>query len=304
MTLSKLSPGETARRLRRQGLALRIEPFTIRIRTSIRRAAQDLARLYADYPLAPDGEFVDFHVELSRPHGLRRLLRPQVNFLADGVQPFEPLPLNQAYAYFEWGLNWCIHGHIHQHLIIHAAAVERDGRALVLAGEPGAGKSTLCAGLAQRGWRLFSDELAQIDPVSGQIVPMVRPVSLKNDSIDVIRRFAPDAVFGTRVEDTNKGAVAHMRAPAESVRRATEPAAPGWMVFPSFEAGAPATLTPLPKGQAFIRAADNAFNYSLLGEAGFHALGDLVDACDCYEFRYGDLQEAVALFTDLRPPGA
>ena len=65
-----------------------------------------------------------------------------------------------------------------------------------------------------------------------------------------------------------------------------------------------ATLTPLPKGQAFIRAADNAFNYSLLGEAGFHALGDFVDTCNCYEFRYGDLQAATALFAGLQPPRA
>lgn len=304
MTVATLSRPEIARRLKHHGLRLRIEPYTVSVRSSIRHVATDLASLYAEYPLAQAHAFVDFHIRLARPRGVRRWLRPQVNFLFDEQQPFDPLPLDQAFAFFEWGFNWAIHGHLHQHLILHAATLERDGHGLVMPGEPGAGKSTLCAGLVQRGWRLFSDELAQIDPISGQLIPMVRPVSLKNESIEVIRRFAPDAVFGTRVEDTNKGAVAHLRPPADSVRRACEPAAPGWLVFPAYEADAAATLTPLSKGQAFMRAADNAFNYSLLGEQGFHALGDFVDACDCYEFRYGDLEQAAALFAGLQPPGA
>ena len=50
-----------------------------------------------------------------------------------------------------------------------------------------------------------------------------------------------------------------------------------------------------------MELAQNAFNYSLLGEAGFGALARLVDGCDCYRFSYGDLEEAVALFAALAP---
>ncbi len=302
MTLSTLAPGEIARRLDQEGLVLRIEPFCVRVRSPMPALARDVALLYADYPLAEPGRFVDFHLRVAPPRGVRRWLRPQVNFFFDDQQPFEPLPQDQAYAYFEWGFNWAIHGHVHRYLILHAATLERDGHVLVMPGEPGTGKSTLCAGLAQRSWRLFSDELAQIDPGNGEVVPMVRPVSLKNESIEVIRRFAPQAVFGTRVQDTNKGSVAHMRAPTDSVRRGAERAAPGWLVFPSYSPGAPARLEPLGKGEAFMRAADNAFNYSLLGETGFTALADFVEASDCYEFSYGDLEEASALFAALDPP--
>ena len=46
---------------------------------------------------------------------------------------------------------------------LHAAALERDGRALLLVAESGGGKSTLTWGLLHHGFRYASDELAPID---------------------------------------------------------------------------------------------------------------------------------------------
>ena len=63
----------------------------------------------------------------------------------------------------EWGLNWCVAGHAHQYLMLHAAALERNGRAVILPGDPGAGKSTLTAALMLSGWRLLSDEITLVD---------------------------------------------------------------------------------------------------------------------------------------------
>lgn len=245
--------------------------------------------------MEPDEGFADFHVRIARPGGLRRWVKRQVVFQFDGRPPFHPLPGEQAFPILEWGLNWCVSAHCHQYLIVHAAVVERSGRALLLPAPPGSGKSTLCAALVQRGWRLLSDELALLEPATGAAVPLARPVSLKNASIEVIRRFAPEALLGETVHDTLKGSVAHMKPPAEAVRRAMEPAQPRWLVMPRYTAGASATLEPLPRGRAFMQLADSSFNYHLHGRAGFEVLADVVQACDCFEFEYGRLEEAVAV---------
>ena len=50
---------------------------------------------------------------------------------------------------------------------------------------------------------------------------------------------------------------------------------------------------------AFLRVADNAFNYSLLGDKGFTCLADALESCHCYDFRYSVLDEAVAAFDAL-----
>lgn len=299
MIAGALPAAELARRLVGPGLRLRTGPVVTEIRSRLPAVANGIALLYPDHTLEDASGFADFHVRLAPPRGLRRWLKPQVHFQLDGRTPFYPLPADQAFAILEWGLNWCVYSHCHRYLILHSAVLERSGRALLFSAPPASGKSTLCAGLVSRGWRLLSDELALVEPASGEIVPLPRPIGLKNASIEVIGRFAPGAVIGPTVIDTQKGSVAHLKPPADSVRRAQERARPRWLVLPRYEAGAPACLTRLPKARALMRLADGSFNYHLHGRTGFEVLVRLVEACDCHEFVYGDLEEAVATFEAL-----
>lgn len=287
----------------RHGITLRIEPFTVRVRSSIATVAEGLRRNYGDRELLGDEDFADFSVALTRPRSVRRWLQPQVNFQLDGVVPFKPLPLNQAYPLFEWGLNWCIANHCHQWVMLHAAVLERGGRAVILPAPPGSGKSTLCAALASRGWRLFSDELTLIDPDTLEIVPIPRPVNLKNRSIDVIGGFAPEQSLGPRFNDTRKGDVAHMLPPAAAVRHAAERAKPRWIVFPRYVPDADVCITAYPRHEATVGLADNCFNYSHLGEAAFRTLAAVVDRCDAHGFEYSRLDDAIAAFEQLAGDG-
>lgn len=299
MKVGDLQPAQLRARLRGDGLLLRTGPYTFRIRSHIAAVADGIERMYADFPLADAREFVDFHVQLDCPWNAHRFVRPQVRFLVDGVTPFLPLPLAQAYPMLEWGMNWCVSAHAHDHLIIHAAVIEKGGRAAVLPAPPGSGKSTLCAALVQRGWRLLSDELTLIRLTDRRVTPLPRPVSLKNQSIAVIRGFEPGVICNQEVADTVKGTVAHIRPPQGSVRRADEPCPVGWIVFPRYEAGSATVLAPLARSRGFMRVADNAFNYSVLGAAGFEALGDVIDGARCFDFSYSQLDEAIAAFDAL-----
>lgn len=302
MNVSALTPSELRYRLNKPGIRLQTGSFITHLQTSIPSVAEGIGLLYADYPLTEQDGFADFHVNLAPPRDLRRWFRPQVLFLSDGYSPFKPLPLDQAFPMLEWGLNWCVSSHANRYLIIHAAVVEKGGYAAILPAPPGSGKSTLCAALVNRGWRLLSDELALIRLGDGKLIPLPRPVSLKNASIDIIRSYEPSATLSREVADTMKGTVAHMKAPADSVARAAEVVSAAWVVFPKYQAGAAACLEHLPQARAFMRVADNSFNYSLLGVRGFETLSGLIDASLCYDFTYSKLDEAIETFSALKPP--
>lgn len=290
--------GAAARQLR-QGWTLKTGPFRFRVQSAEVSVTHGITTLYAGFPTGPDRGLRDFHVRVDRVAGARRWLRPQVNFHHDDQTPFKPLPAAQAFAMLEWGMNWCIATRAHHYLLLHAAVLERRGRAVILPGEPGAGKSTLTAALMLSGWRLLSDEMTMVDRDDGLIVPLARPVSLKNRSIEIIRAFSAEAVFGEVAHDTHKGTVSHLRPTADSVRRMDEKARPAHIVFPRWQAGAEASLRPRAKADAFMHAASHAFNYSLLGRLGFELNAALTDACDCWDFQYSRLDDALRLFEDL-----
>jgi len=296
--VGELSPPAFRSRLRDGDVRLRTGPFVTRLRSPFADLADAVHCVYADHEI-DEGGFSDFHVAVVPPRGPRRFVRRQALFLLDSKPLFEPYPGRLTMPLFEWGLNWCIGGAGHEYLILHAAVLERDGRALLMPAKPGVGKSTLSAALAHRGFRLLSDEMALVRPEDGRVHPIPRPIGLKEASIDVIRRFVPEAKFGPLWHETVKGTVAHLRPPAEAVARAREPATPAWIVFPSWRRGAPARFSPHGKADAFLRAADHGLNYTVLGLRGFETLAALVDRCACLEFEYGELSEAVAAFERL-----
>lgn len=66
-------------------------------------------------------------------------------------------------------------------LWLHAGAAMGDGRAVLLPGAAGAGKSTLTAGLVARGWSYLADDIVPVDPLrhcmlSFPFTPAVRAV--------------------------------------------------------------------------------------------------------------------------------
>lgn len=299
MNLSSLSTRQLKKKLK-NGLGFQIGSFNVCLTSSLSSVCTHLSQLYSKYEILDEGTFFDFYIKLDSPSLVRHYFRPQVIFSFDGHLPFKPLPMSQAGAMFEWGLNWCIANHSNQFLILHAAVVELNGHAIVFPGAPGSGKSTLCAALVCNGWRLLSDEMALVSIETGQIYPVPRPVSLKNQSIDVIRNYSAEAFFGKVVHDTAKGSVAHMRSPEISVVSANRAVMPEKLIFPKYNAQDIATeLIPVSKGNSVLRAAEQCFNYSVLGVQGFENLCSLIDKCDCYEFNYNRLDEAISLFTEM-----
>ncbi len=296
--LDGLTDGQLSQRLRTDGLPLKIGCFDARIRTSGLELATLAHSLYRDYSLADDDGPFDFHVRVASPLA-RRFTRPQAVFHWDGGQPFEPLPAGLAFPLLEWGINWCIANRAHRYLMLHSACVEKNGDAVLFPAWPGHGKTTLCAALINRGWRLLSDEFGLVRPEDDLLQPLPRPLPLKNESIEVIRGFAPDAYLGPVFPKTRKGDVAHMRPPADSIARAEEPAVPRWLVFPRWVADSPTKLEPMPGPEAFFMVATNAFNYEVRGEAGFRTVTRLVRSCSAYRLVYSNLEEAVDAINGL-----
>ncbi|GGA84538.1 HPr kinase [Neiella marina] len=267
---------------------LRTGPVLFEVTSNIESVRRYLASHYLDFSDSPGEQFIDYRISVTHGPLYRRLLSPQAVFKVNHRQPFKPLPLDQAPAMLEWGMNWCITTSAHQYMIIHAATVEIDGHGVIICAPPGSGKSTLCAYLASQGWRLLSDELALLSLSDGMLYGLARPINLKNSSIDLMKAFYQDDDFSDEAKDTHKGTVCLVKPPKESVLQVQTPVSPALMVFVSYQADEHCYVEPVSKSQALIEIIKNTFNFAPLAGKAFCAARQLVQQTEAVYVEYNN----------------
>jgi HprK-related kinase A len=274
---------------------VQVGPAAFRIGSAWREPLAQMAELYRDYP---QPEFTDFSVRLEPTGLLRRWLRPSVAICGDYMLPdAAPLPLAQGLLAAEMAMNLQMALGWRRHLLLHASAVERDGRVLVMTGQSGSGKSTLSALLGSRGWRFMGDEFVLLDPVSGDAVPFPRLISLKNSAIAAMQAVKPDGHFGPLLAGTPKGDIRHLVPPGDAIARMGQGGAPALLLFPRF--GYPGEVREVAPGETFMRLTQASTNYVALGEAGFTTLTRFVRSVPSRAIDYQSGEEAVALVEQL-----
>ena len=286
-------------RLRGEGIHLVTGAFTVHLHIGLPPLVDEFAEMYADYTVEDQPGIDDARVRIAARSLLRRYVCPQAKAWANGEAPFGPVPAERAYTLLESAFNWVVASDDFAPLLLHSAVLERGGHALLMPAPTGSGKSTLCAALAWRGWRLLSDEMALLSLEDGRLLANLRPVSLKNKAIELIAAFEPRACLTRVYRGTPRGDIAYMRAPPGAVARSHETAVPALVIAPAYAAGSPAVIKPMSKVEGFRLLTDNAVNYSSLLKPGFDMLTGLVENCACYTLTYSDLAEAIELINNL-----
>jgi HprK-related kinase A len=277
-------------------LDIKIGPVSFRLGSAWQGPLDGLRQLYDGYPAA--GPICDFTVRLEPEKPWRRWLRPSVAIHGDFMLPdAAPLALAHAMLAAEMGMNLQMALGQRRFLLLHAASVERDGRALLITGHSGAGKSTLAALLGERGWRLLGDEFALLDPTDGTLYPFPRAISLKNEAIALFAG-AEAGRLGPRLDGTPKGSIRHLRPQAHAIRRMEEPARPALILFPRFGADLEPAIRPVGKAEVFVRLTQASTNYVALGEPAYNSLIQLI-SLPARAIDYPDTNAAVALVDQL-----
>lgn len=171
---------------------------------------------------------------------------------------------------------------------LHAAAVERDGTFVALAGRPEAGKTTLLLDLLERGWLLVTDDLVPLDPESAIATPFPKPLSVRDP-----HRWRKVAE-SWRVPEWLPAPVKVGLVPAAAVPvTKARTFAVSVVVFPRYEGGAGRLFEPLTRAQTLARSGENLHPHGLETAAALPALARMGAAG--YVIRYGSSEDAVDL---------
>ncbi len=279
-----------------QGLSLEVGPFVTQVRIFFPNLRREFCDLYGGYPVHPNGAIANNHLRVYGRNFFRRYIRPQACVDTMMKDDFAPFPADIGMVATEMGMNWQAAVGCKNLLLFHAGVVEKNGRVVIMPAASGSGKSTLSAGLSFAGWRLFSDEFGLADIDTGEFVPYPRPVSLKNESIPVMKDWAtPGTCFSPEYEGTPKGTICYMRPPEESIRRMYERAKAGAVILPRFRPGAKPEIRPITRSMAFFKIVMSSANYGDIGERSFRIMTDIADKAACCEIIYPNLEEGIKL---------
>ena len=181
----------------------------------------------------------------------------------------------------------------------HAAALTRGGQTILLPGRAGAGKSTLAVALARCGFALLGEDVVFMDPLSREIHPFRRALSLDKASRARLRTigFEPDAA--RRV-----GSLLPVDAVANWSERPSPPLS--HVLFVEWDAGGgPVEVAPMTHAEAAIELRERSHNLRRGPEGGWPLLRYVLAPARCYRvLRSEDFEAAVDAIAELVDAGA
>jgi len=171
-------------------------------------------------------------------------------------------------------------------LFVHGAALAVDGHCVVVAGDSGAGKSSLCWSLCNAGFEYLSDELAPIDPVDNSVVPYPHAICLKG--ISHLAEALPQGIL-------RGGATIHVPTGDIPAPTSTAPVPLAALLF--VESAMAATvdemLRPVSAGEAAAMLYSHSLNQLAHERAGLGAVSKIVSRIPCYKLKRGRPAELV-----------
>ena len=200
-----------------------------------------------------------------------------------------------AVARLAWEVNRRVVEETSSRLLLHAAAVEREGAVVLLPGPRGAGKSTLAAALVRGGLRYVTDEAVAVDPVTTAIEPYAKPIALDRNSWPLLPDLRPEV--DPAVGDTDQWLVAPRSIRPDAV--APTGGVPALVILPAHRPGRPTAAREIPRAGAAIALAEHSFNFRTFGPGALDAVANIVRGSRCYRLDVGDLDIACRVIFDL-----
>lgn len=206
---------------------------------------------------------------------------------------------DQAGRWFTMDLNARTVEHARRsHVVLHAAAAELDGAGVVLCAPMESGKSTLVAGLVERGFRYLTDEAVAVSPDDGWLEPYPKAIGIDRGAWPILPELDPRLD-----EDIARWFTGQWHVAPTAIRPdAVAPRTPLRVcVAPRYVAGADTTVEHISRGAMLLELFRNSFNAADDPARALRLLATALRSASCYRLVVGDLDAACATVRTLLP---
>jgi hypothetical protein len=174
-------------------------------------------------------------------------------------------------------------------LILHSAALMHEGRAVILSGKSGSGKSSLAVALTADGLQYLTDEVIEISLDGKQIHTLPRSIFLKSGAAFIWKNLAePDSTRLLRFADDAAWVdpqLFHPNLPASS-------ATPRLLIFPHYDPSSALQFQKLTAAETLFRLLQNITNARNLPRHGLDGATCLAQNVTAYTLTYPNSESA------------
>ena len=187
-----------------------------------------------------------------------------------------------------------------EHLFqIHAGAVERGGKAVLLPAPAGSGKTLLVLGLVKSGFKFLSDDVALVDMEKASLQPFpVSPV-VKGYAFSLLREL--DLSIGADIyrNPLDGEKLYYFNLTDISPDPVGLPSSVRFIFFPHHDPAVESCLRPVSRAEAAARIIENSLNFDASADCFLDLVTRLVAGTDCFDLRFKQIGEALRIIAEV-----
>ena len=216
--------------------------------------------------------------------------------LVNGKKKYRTNSKSELYSQLEWIVTCNTLSHLREFFQIHAGAVVKGRKVILLPAGHGSGKTTLTLSLTRNHYRCLSDDIVLIDPKSLMVIPFPRSFLIKEDAIKKLTRsnlIDKRNGYYCRSDDTL------YFNPDTGNKLSTRKIKPYAIVELKHNRRFKNELRPVSKSQMCIKLLRQSFNVHDYKRKAVTILTGLVRKSKCYSLKTNNVDDAVRLISQI-----
>jgi hypothetical protein len=214
----------------------------------------------------------------------------------DGKDRYQTNIKSELFSTIEWMITCNALSHLQEFFQLHAGAVIKRGKIILLPANHGQGKTTLTLSLAQNNYRCLSDDIVLIEPETTKIIPFPRSFLIKDKSI---KSLAESHLIDKKNGYYCKSEDILYYNPFPSNRQLIRSAIPHTIIELKHSRRFKNELRPINKSQMCIKLLRQSFNIHNYKRNGVSILTKLVRNSKCYSLKTNNITDAVRLVSQI-----
>lgn len=274
-------------------LNYKLQSHKFSIQTGNRKLAELCSQIYPDSRVRRNGHADIVYLLKMRNDSVTGTV---YEIFIDGRKKHQTNWKSELFSHLEWMITCNTLSHLQEFFQLHAGAVVKGGKVILLPAGHGSGKTTLTLSLTKNRYRCLSDDIVLINPESLMVIPFPRSFLIKDGAIKKLAK--SDLIDKKNGYYCKSEGILYFN-PDTRNKLSVRKVKPYAIVELKHNRRFKNELRPVSKSQMCIKLLKQSFNIHNYKRKAVTILTGLVRESKCYSLKTNNVNDAVRLVSQI-----